>query len=52
MSWVALMAADVFIHFAKEISQRTANLYVDGALSLANMAEVVFALEKLSLDGL
>ena len=48
MSWVASMDADSFANFAKEIRQRAANLHVDGALSLANMAQVVLALEKLS----
>ena len=52
MSWVASMDADSFVYFAKEIPQRAANLYVDGALSSANMPEVVLALEKLSEGGL
>ena len=31
---------------------KAANLYIDGALSPANMAEVVLAVEKLSEGGL
>ena len=52
MSWVASMDADSFVRCAKETPQRAANLYVDGALSPANMAQVVLALEKLSEGGL
>ena len=48
MSCIASMDSDRSVHFAKQIPQRAANLYVDGALSPANMAEVVLALEKLS----
>ena len=46
------MDTDSFVCSVKEIPQRAANLYVDGALSPANMAEVVLALEKLSEGGL
>ena len=46
------MDVDSFVRCAKETPQRAANLYVDGALSPANMAEVVLALEKLSEGGL
>jgi len=46
------MDVDSFVHCAKETPQRAASLYVDGALSPANMAEVVLALEKLSEGGL
>ena len=46
------MDTDSFVCSVKEIPQRAANLYVDGVLSPANMAEVVLALEKLSEGGL
>ena len=46
------MNADNSVHFAKDIPQWAANLYVDSALSMANMAQVVFALEKLSGGGI
>ena len=46
------MDTDSFVSPVKETPQRAANLYVDGALSPANMAEVVLALEKLSHGGL
>ena len=52
MSWIASMDSDRSVHFAKQIPQRAANLYVDGALSPANMAQVVLALKKLSQGGL
>ena len=45
------MDADSFVRCAKETPQRAANLYV-GALSPANMAQVVLALEKVSEGGL
>ena len=46
------MDTDRFVCSVKEIPQRAANLYVDGALSPANIAHVVLALEKLYEDGL
>ena len=52
MSWIASMDSDRSVHFAKTNPQRAANLYVDGALSPANMAQVVLALKKLSQGGL
>ena len=52
MSWIASMDSDRSVHFAKHIPQRAANLYVDGALSPGNMAQVVLALKKLSQGGL
>ena len=39
ISRVASIDADSFVHFAKEIPQRAANLYVDEAYSPANMAD-------------
>ena len=48
MSWVASMDVESLACCTKEIPQRAANLYVDGALSPANMAQVVLALEKVS----
>ena len=51
ISWVASMNADSFVRSAKEIPQRAANLYADGASSPANIAQVVLALEKLSEGG-
>ena len=52
MSWIASMDSYRSVHFAKQIPQRAANLYVDGALLPANMAQVVLALKKLSQGGL
>ena len=52
MSWIASMDSDRSVHFSKQIPQRAANLFVDGALSPANMAQVVLALKKLSQGGL
>ena len=52
MSRVASIDADSFVHFAKEIPQRAANLYVDEAYSPANMAQLVLALAKHSQGGL
>ena len=52
MSWVASMDVDSFVRCVKETPQRAASLYVDGALSPANMEQVVHALEKLSEGGL
>ena len=51
MSWVASMDADSFVHFAREIPQRAANLYDNDALSPANVAQVVRSLEGLSEGG-
>ena len=52
MSWVASTDVDSCVRSAKETPQRAANLYVDGALSPANMMHVPLALEKLSADDL
>ena len=52
ISRVASIDADSFVHFAKEIPQRAANLYVDEAYSPANMAQLVLALAKHSQGGL
>ena len=52
MSWIASMDAGSLVRYAKETSQRAANLYADGALSPANIPQVVLALEKLSEGGL
>ena len=46
VSWVASMDADSYVHFATETPQQAANLYVDDALSSANMAQLFAALAR------
>ena len=40
MSGIASFVADSFVHFAKDIPRGAANLYDDGALSPANVAQL------------